>query len=296
MKADALVAFGGGSVIDTAKGIALVMAEGEELDRFMVKFTPPDRIEVPPLKKQKIPVVTISTTLSGAEFTNIIGITDEMRRCKDLYIDFGVTPKVVFLDPEMTKLTPTTLWTSTGVKTLSDAIEMVCSPAHQLFTDALCLEAIKIFYHDLPRSMQEPLNMSVRGRLQFAMWMTFFGLTNVLLGASAALRHQIGARCNVPHGIAGAIVLPHVVEFNQPVIVDRIALIAKSIGVETHAVKEAILRLNEKLGLPLRLRDVGVKESDLEEIAKAAMEDFIILGNPRPITKDQLLQILKNAF
>jgi alcohol dehydrogenase len=297
LKADSLVAFGGGSCIDTAKGIALVIAEGEELDRLRVRFVPPNKLEVPTLKKQKIPIVTISTTLSGAEFTNIIGITDEARRSKDLYIDNGVTPKVIFLDPEMTTATPPILWASTGMKTFSDAIEMVCSPNHQPFTATLCLEAIKIFYHDLPRSVKEPLNLNVREKLQFAMWMTFSGFTNVLVGAVAALRHQIGALFNIPHGIASTIVLPHVIEFNLSVIMARLSLIANAMGITTYTVKKAIQNLIKELGLPQRLREVSVKESDLELIAKYALEDFIILGNPKPITNiDQLLQILRNAF
>lgn len=304
--ADVLVSIGGGSPIDAAKGVTIVVAEGERLDDHMVRFEPPDKTKVPPLNKPKMPHIAISTTLSGAEFTPASGITDEKRKCKDVYMNPQLVPRVIILDPEMTVATGRVLWASTGMKVLSDCVEIISSLKHQPFTDALCLHAARLIYKNLPLSVVEPLDLSARAQLQQATWMTLYGLTNVWLGIAAGLRHQIGSMCHVPHGIASTIVFPHAMRFNRSVVADRQAMIAEAIGINTQGMTsdeaaataiDAVQDLTSRLRLPQRLRDVGVQESDLEHVAAAAMEDFTMYNNPKRITsREQVLEVLRNAW
>jgi alcohol dehydrogenase len=307
--ADVFVSVGGGSPIDSARAMALCLAEGLteacQLDNYMVKFQYPDKVEIPSMRREAIPHISISTTLSMAEFTNIAGITDEERKVKDLYIDNNLMVKVAILDPEMTVTTPAWLWGSTGIRSMDHAVESICSISHMPLNDALSLAAISMLFEHLPTSTEDPKDIAARGQCQIAGWMSIFGITNVMVGLSHGIGHQLGAICNAPHGVTSCLMLPHIMEFNRPVTADRQAIIAKAMGIDTRgmtdeeaATKAADTLYNfiKDLKVSQRLRDWGVQEANFEVIADSAMQDMVVAGNPRPVRREDIIELLRKAW
>lgn len=307
---DALVSIGGGTCIDTAKGVALALAESivreEELDRYRIKFTYPDKIEVPSLTRPPLPHIAVPTTLSAGEHTGLIGITEIGRKVKDIYADARLVPRTVILDPELSLETPQWLWLGSGLRAVDHCIESLYSRNHLPFTDALAYNALEMLFRNLPESMRDPRSIHVRGKLQIAVWMSIFGLININLGLSHGIGHQLGARCNVPHGYTSSVMLSHVMKFNLPVVAERLALVAQAAGKDIRGLTteqaailaiETVSSLVATLKLPQRLRDVGVRPEEFEAIANDALEDMIVATNPRPVTgKQQIIELLHEAW
>ncbi|MGD0624088.1 MAG: iron-containing alcohol dehydrogenase [Thermodesulfobacteriota bacterium] len=303
-KADILVSLGGSSPVDGAKGVAFCLSEGviseQQLDSYRQGF--PERI----VRGQPIPHIALTTTLSAGEFTSGFGITDERRRVKEIYGAPQFIPRVVILDPELTLFTPPWLWASTGMRAVDHAVERLYSPKHQPLVDALCIQALRYLFLNLPRSIQEPRNLEVRLYCQIAAWMSIIGLISVRTGISHAIGHQLGGHCNVPHGQTSCIMLPHAMDFNLPIATDRLALVAEAAGLDmrerstqqaARAAIESVRRLVKDLGCPTRLRDVGVKESDFPLLAEAVMHEAPLMENPRPVDEvGEVVEILRKAW
>ena len=308
--ADLLVSFGGGTPIDTAKLVALCLAENisdpDQLDRYRIVFQYPDRVEIPAVTGPCLPQITISTTLSAGEFTNFAGATDEARGVKDLYTGDGLWTTTAFLDPEVTTATPDWLWGSTGIRAVDHAIEIVCSPSSIPFTDGLALEALRLLFQYLPASTQDRNDTSATAFCQLAAWMSIYALTNVQVGLSHGLGHQLGARAGVPHGVTSCITLPRVLEFNRQVTAPQQRRIAEAMGIDTRglddeaasvAAVEELERLIDRLGIPRRLGDWGVTQEDLAPIARDALEDLVVATNPRPIAnQEEVVELLMGAL
>ncbi|HEX7784519.1 MAG TPA: iron-containing alcohol dehydrogenase [Sphingobium sp.] len=308
--ADGLVSFGGGSPNDTMKAIGWALAEDvqdeDEFDKFSTKFEYPDKLEIPALTKQPLPTFAIPTTLSAGEFTAFFGITDEKRKVKDVFHDSKLTAKAVILDPELTLATPEWLWLSTGIRAVDHCVEQLLSSKAQPYTDALASHALNMLYRYLKDCKKDPHDLAARGQCQVAAWLSFFSVANVTLGLSHGIGHQLGARCNVPHGVTSCIMMHNVMEYNREVTLERQAWIADILGVELQgdvlgsaiAAKEAILGLiRDDLGLPWRLRDVNVTEADFELIARDAMQDLIVATNPRKVSSEaDVVALLAQAY
>ncbi|MFH1169149.1 MAG: iron-containing alcohol dehydrogenase, partial [Chloroflexota bacterium] len=300
--ADMLISLGGSSTADAAKGINLALAEAETPEAFFARFdrsefTLPGSLRATEFSQPKLPFIAIPTTLSGGEFTAGAGITDTVRRHKDVSYDDGVTARVVILDPELTVHTGRELWASTAMKSLADCFEVVCSLRHQPFADALSLHAARLINHYLLPSIAEPMDMGARALLQHAAGMSLQGLGSVGGGVVAALRHQIGAIYDVPHGVASTIVLPHGLSFNRPEVDERLALVATALGL--HSADAAIDRVRQLVaaaGLPARLRDVGVPREGIQVIARASSTDHQVRNNPKPVSEEQLISVLAQAW
>mgnify|MGYP001618689602 CR=1 FL=1 len=309
-EADLLISFGGGTPIDTAKLVALCLAENiteaDQLDNFRIIFQYPDKVEVPAVRGPCLPHISISTTLSAGEFTNFAGATDEARGVKDLYTGEGLWASAAFLDPEVTVATPGWLWASTGIRAVDHAVETVCSRSAVPFADALALESLRLLFQHLPVATSDRQDLAAAAYCQLAAWMSIYSLTNVQVGLSHGLGHQLGARSNVPHGVTSCIMLPRVMEFNRPVTARQQRRIAEAVGVDTRrlsdesaaiAAVEELERLIDRLGIPRRLRDWGVSEKDLAAIARDALEDLVVATNPRPITSpEELVDLLHRAL
>ncbi|MBI4190422.1 MAG: iron-containing alcohol dehydrogenase [Betaproteobacteria bacterium] len=304
VEADILVALGGASPSDAAKGMNLALTEVERIDDFFVEFDRSDAIKAPEFKKAKLPLIAIPTTLSAGEFTVATGITDTERGHKDVYRDARLPAKVVIMDPETTVPTPKELWAATGMKLLSDRFGAVCSQRPLPFADALGLHAIHFINQYLVRSVSEPLDLGARAMLQHAVWMSAPGMGFPGLGMVAAFRHQIGAIYNVPHGIASTIVFPYCINFCRPLIDERLVVAARAFDLPTKgssatasAVVASIRKLMSELGIPTRLRDVGVPKEGLPIIAESTWLDTSSRNNFRPVeSAKQLLGIVEQAW
>jgi alcohol dehydrogenase class IV len=307
---DLLISFGGGTVIDSTKAVALVLGEGlssvEQLKNYAVKFEYPDKITIPSIDKALVPHISIPTTLSAAEFSNIIGITNETKKVKELFIDDKLTPIRVYLDPIVTLDTPEWLWSATGMRALDHAIETIYSKQTQIIPTTLALEAIKILNENLRLCKKNPTDLQARLKCQLAAWMSFFGVTNVMMGLSHGIGHQIGAHANVAHGITSSIMLPHVMRYCLPVTIDAEAIITSAMDIDTSGMSkdeaarmaaDAVNKLVEDLELPARLRDVEVSKSLFSNIAKDAMEDLVVASSPRTVKGvDDVVQLLEQAW
>jgi alcohol dehydrogenase class IV len=308
--ADGVVSFGGGTANDTGKAVMVCLSEGitthDGFDGSRVKYEYPSTFELPSLRGRPVPMVAVSTTLSGGEFTHFIGITDEVRRVKDLIIDRRIAAKAVFLDAELTLATPDWLWASTGMRSVDHCIEALQSSSAHPFTDALAIRSLAMLDRFLRECKADPADLVARTQAHIAAWMSVCSLANVNLGLSHGIGHQLGARCNVPHGITSCVMLPHVMEFNRDHVGDRQRWIAEAMSVDTQgmsrerasaAAVDAVRRLVADLGLASRLSEVGVGRDDFEGIARDALDDVIVAANPRPVTStDEVIALLERAL
>jgi len=308
--ADLLISFGGGTPNDTAKLVALCLAENvtstDQLDRYRIRFQYPDKLDVPSPANPCLPHISITTTLSAGEFTNFAGSTDPDRKVKDLYTGEHLWVSAAFLDPEVTIATPAWLWASTGIRAVDHAIESVCSKSAMPFADALALEALRMLFQHLPPSTSNREDLNSAAYCQVAAWMSFHAGTNVWVGLSHGIGHQLGARADVPHGVTSCIMLPRVMEYNRPVTAPQQRRLAEAMGIDTGGMSDdeasaaavrALEDLIDRLGVPRRLRDWGVSQEDFAPIAQDAMEDMVVAFNPRPIAdQEELVELLQRAF
>jgi alcohol dehydrogenase class IV len=308
--ADLLISLGGGSVSDLTKMMALAIAEDivddAGFDRARIQYEPGTVPVVPPVSAELIPTVSLATTLSAAEFNNFAGVTDEVRKCKDLFTDDRLAPYAVVLDANLLTATPDWLLLSTGIRAVDHCIEAMMSRSAQVFTDSLAADALARLVTYLPRLRdggRDPFDVT---QCQLASWESQFASANVQYGLSHGIGHQLGARCGVPHGYTSCIMLSHVMEFNREVTEDCQARIARLLGVHAElmssadaadAAAPALQEFIRSLGLPTTLHEVGVSEEDLWPLAEDALQDLVVATNPRRVEgPDQVVALLRNAL
>jgi len=276
LNADMLLSVGGGSPIDATKAVAMALAR--EQGTFL-------------------PHIAIPTTLSAAEFSHLVGVTDEKAKMKSGFAHTQVTPRSVILDARLTLATPEQLWLSSGIRALDHAVESLYAPGIHPVNDVLALEAIRKLFAYLPHSKSHPDDLDARTELQLAAWMSFFGEVNTPMGLSHNLGRRIGASYDVPHGITSCITLPHVMHAFAPIYTNPLDKIAQAIGLLSEdldsvqiarAAADAVSGLIAQLGLPQRLRDVDVPESDLHTIAETTPN--------RELNVDEIETLLKEMW
>jgi alcohol dehydrogenase class IV len=188
------------------------------------------------------------------------------------------------------------------MRSVDHAVEALCSTTAQPVTDALCADALRRLVQYLPISARDAGDLYSATQCQVAAWQSIFGLTNVNLGLSHGIGHQLGARCGVPHGITSCVMLPAVLEFNLEYTRAPQARIAEifAAGMGETAQGEAgdlVRRFVASLGQPTRLRDIGVERSEFPALARDAMGDMIVASNPRPVSgEDEVVAILERAY
>jgi maleylacetate reductase len=255
--ADLLVSVGGGSVVDGTKAVARQLGY-------------PAQVAVP-------------TTLSGAEWAHRVGVTDEAAGKKAGFADPRAVPPVVILDPEATVFTPERLWLSTGIRALDHAVEGFLYGGDHPVTDVTGLEGARRLAGLLPVSRARPEDLEARAELQVAAWLSYFGPLNTPMGLSHELGRRIGASYNVPHGVTSCITLAPSLEVERSrAPEERWRRLEEALGGDP---AERVATLVERLRLPVRLREVGVPEEDLGDIAR----DF---GDRR----EAALSILRAAY
>ena len=298
---DLIVTIGGGTPIDTVKMVLICLAEElqftEQLDEYAIRMRADGSKHLPAIKSPPMRQIVIPTTLSGAEFSNLAGCTDVDRQVKDLFTAREIGAQRVILDPAITVHTPDWLWISTGMRAIDHATETICSCNPQPFTDATCLHGLSMLANSLRQTKNDPSQMEARLYSQLAVWLCCTGLNRIEWGASHGIGHQLGAVAGVPHGHTSCVMLHNVLRYNHVANAERQALISQALRRPDTPACDLIEELASDLGMPTRLRDVGVSHKHFAAIAAAAMQSMMVKTNPRPITNpEQILQILEQAW
>lgn len=302
---DAIIALGGGSVIDTAKGLQILISQ--ETDDIMAHMGA-DILRA----GKRLPFLVIPTTAgTGSEATLVAVIAHPERRVKMEFISHHLLPDVAVLDPRMTLSLPPRITASTGMDALVHAIEAYTCLQKNPLSDAYAWAAIDLIQVHLLRAVTEGKDVEARMAMAGAALMAGVAFSNSLVGLVHAIGHACGGLCKVPHGDAMTILLPHVMTYNLPMLGDQYGrlllplagpdLYAATPGPERGAKAIAVVRemaqaLNQVCGLPLRLRDAGVAEGDLPAIARAALNDGALLLNPKEAGLDEVMAILQQAY
>jgi len=296
--ADYLIAIGGGSSIDTAKAIGIIINNPE--------FSDVRSLEGAVVTKNKsVPIIAIPTTAgTAAEVTINYVITDEEKKRKFVCVDSHDIPVLAIVDSEMMSSMPKGLTAATGMDALTHAIEGYTTKGAWELTDTLHLKAIEI----ISRSLRSAVANEPKGREDMALgqYVAGMGFSNVGLGVVHGMAHPLGAFYDTPHGIANAVLLPYVMEYNACATGERFREIARAMGVKgidnmsqdeyRKAAIDVVKKLSGDVGIPKLLKDIGVKEEDLEELSKSAMADACTPGNPRDTSIKDILEIYKKAF
>lgn len=300
-KADLVCTIGGGTPLDTIKValqcLAANVTDAAGIDALAVK-TNADGVRVyPEIADPPIRQIAVPTTLSGAEFSDLGGCVDPETKIKHMHTGRFIGPVNIILDPRMTLHTPQALWLSTGVRALDHAVETLCSTAPETIADGCALHAIRLLGKSLRRNLEAPDDLDARLDSQTGVWLACMGLNRVPYGASHGIGHQLGAVAGVPHGHTSCVMLPHVMRYNVPATAEKQALIADALGHHGGKAADAMAALIADLGQPTRLRDVGVRQDQLDQIAEGALQNHWVQANPVPLeTPSKLRTLLDAAF
>ncbi|MGA9865925.1 MAG: iron-containing alcohol dehydrogenase [Acetobacteraceae bacterium] len=299
-KADLLVTAGGGSVTDAAKMVGLCLGnavtEPAQLDAFAARIEPDGSTHRPATGAPGVRAIAIPTTLSAGEYTWFAGCTDTARHVKESFGHPLMVPRGVILDPDLTRHTPMWLFLSTGIRAVDHAVEDVCSINPAPFSDGASLHALRLLARGLAAVKADAGNREARLECQLGAWMSIMGSQNgVTKGASHGIGHVLGGTAGVPHGYTSCVMLPVVLRFNAEVNAERQGWVSEALGQKGRPAGDVIAELIAALGLPGRLRDVGVKTEQLDEIAAQSMHDRWVHTNPRKIEGPATVRRLLDA-
>ncbi len=298
MGADCIVAIGGGSAIDTAKAIGVIMTNPEYSD--VVSLDGACNTKNPCL-----PIFALPTTAgTAAEVTINYVITDPTRVKKMVCVDPHDIPIVAIVDTELMASMPASLASATGMDALTHAMEGYITKAAWDMTDMFHLKAMSMIYQNLPKAVLEH-DIDAINNMGVAQYIAGMGFSNVGLGIVHSMAHQLGAVYDTPHGLANAVLLPYVMRYNGEVCPDRFVDMGRAFGLDMNGVTgmdavmkvvNAIQELNQKLGIPAHLKEVGVKEEDIPMLSEKAMNDVCTGGNPRETSVADIEKIYREAF
>jgi maleylacetate reductase len=298
--ADLIVTLGGGSVTDAAKMVGLCLGNGvtapEQLDAFRATIGADGTTRRPVVEPPGLRMIAIPTTLSAGEFSAGAGCTDALRHIKESFSHPQMIPRAVILDPAASVPTPEWLFLSTGIRAVDHAVEDICSVNGQPISEAAAFEALRLLGRGLPAVKADPADLEARLNCQMGAWLSMVGSqTGVSKGASHGIGHVLGGTAGVPHGYTSCVMLPHVLRFNLETNADKQARVSDALGHPDGSAADAVGALISGLGLPTRLRDVGVKEDQLDLIATNSMHDRWIHTNPRKIAGPTVVRTLLDA-
>ncbi len=296
-EADYLIAIGGGSSMDTAKGIGIVIANPEFADIRSLEG-------VAPTKNKSVPIFAVPTTAgTAAEVTINYVITDAEKNRKMVCVDPKDIPVVAFVDPEMMSSMPKGLTAATGMDALTHAIEGYITAGAWELSDMFHLKAIEI----ISRSLRDAVANTPKGREDMALgqYVAGMGFSNVGLGIVHSMAHPLGALYDTPHGVANAIILPTVMEYNAPCTGEKYREIARAMGVAgvddmsqeeyRKAAVDAVRKLSEDVGIPADLKDI-VKKEDIPFLAQSAYDDACRPGNPRETSVEEITALYESLL
>ena len=294
---DVIVAVGGGSPMDCAKGIGIIASNGGDI----LRFEGVDQIEIP-----CPPLIFIPTTAgTSADISQFAIITDTARKVKFAIISKAVVPDLALVDPIPTTTMPTDLTAATGIDALVHAFEAYVSNANSPVTDLHALEAIRLVKRHLKGALENPSDLGSRSPMMLASLLAGLAFSNASLGLAHAMAHSLGGFLDLPHGECNALLLEHVVEFNFHSAPERYARIAEAFGVDSAGLAladqkdrlvEAIRRFRMEAGITGSLMDLGMRRPDLRKLAENALKDPCIITNPVQPTVQEIERLYERAF
>ncbi len=296
--ADFLIAIGGGSVIDTAKAIGIIMTNSEYSDVVSLDG-------VVNTKNKALPIIALPTTAgTAAEVTINYVITDEVRVKKMVCVDPHDIPIVAIIDPDLMQSMPKSLAAATGMDALTHAMEGYITKAAWLIPDIFHINAMALIYKNLAKAVNLKDNYAIE-QVGYGQYIAGMGFSNVGLGIAHSMAHSLGAFFDTPHGVANALLLPHVLRFNGKVCPDLFVNMGNALGLDmiglsgmdaVDKVVDAVKELSISVGIPQTLQEIGIPESALEKLAHQAIGDVCTSGNPRKVTEKDILQLYKEAY
>lgn len=297
--ADVIVAIGGGSPIDTAKGIGIISNNPEFADVVSLEG-------VADTKNKSVPIIALPTTAgTAAEVTINYVITDEENVKKMVCVDPNVIPVLSIVDAELMLSLPPSLTAATGMDALTHAIEGYITKGAWEMSDMFELKAIEMIAKHLPVVVKNPSDVVARDGMAVAQYIAGMGFSNVGLGLVHGMAHPLGAYYDIPHGVANALLLPIVMEYNTESSIAKYVDIARAMGIKVdhlslddaaQAAVDAVKNLAIEVGIPEKLELLNVKEEDLERLSQSAFEDVCTPGNPREVQLSDILELYKKAF
>ncbi|HEY3589822.1 MAG TPA: lactaldehyde reductase [Buttiauxella sp.] len=294
---DYLIAFGGGSPIDTAKAVKILTANPGPSTAYsgVGKVTNPG-----------VPLVAINTTAgTAAEMTSNAVIIDSVRHVKEVIIDTNLIPDIAVDDASVMLDIPASITAATGMDALTHAIEAYVSVAAHPLTDANALESIRLISHWLPKAVDDGHNLEAREMMAYGQYLAGMAFNSAGLGLVHALAHQPGATHNLPHGVCNAILLPVIESFNRPNAVARFAKVAAAMGVNTQEMSEeeasfqaifSIRALSARVGIPSGFSQLGIKTADIEGWLDNALADPCAPCNPRVASREEVRELYLEAL
>lgn len=293
---DYIIAIGGGSPIDVAKAVSILSANGGRIE----DYAGYDRSIKPGSA-----IIAVNTTAgTGSEVTRAYVVTDEVKKVKMLMVDGNCLAYLAIDDPDLMVGMPPALTAATGMDALTHAIEAYVATGNNPYTDNLALGAISLVSKSLRNAVNDGKNMEARTNMCWAEYMAGYAFSNAGLGIVHAIAHQLGGFYHTPHGVANAILLPHCMEFNRPYCTERMAHIARAMGVDTNGMdmeQASFAAINEvkKLAKDVKipyLTSTKFKLEDANNLAENALNDASLPTNPVHPSKEQIVEILVKAY
>lgn len=297
VNADAIVAVGGGSVIDTAKCIGIVVRNPEFYDINSLEGTAAT-------KNKSLPLIALPTTAgTAAEVTINYVITDEENVVKRVCVDPHDIPILAIIDTELMAGMPKMTAAATGLDALTHAMEGYITASHWEMTDMFHLHSMHLTFNYLEAAVNK--DKEAMDKMGLSEYLAGMGFSNVGLGIVHSMAHQLGATYDIAHGLACALFLPYVLEWNSEACQERFRKMANAFGLDTQGLSDeecvtkvvaAVRDLEKRLRVPMHLKELNVKESDFEVMAEKALQDPCTSGNPRKVTKEDIIALFKKAY
>ncbi len=297
--ADFIIAIGGGSSIDTAKAVGIVINNPEFSDIVSLEGCAPTT-------HKSVPIVALPTTAGTAAETTInYVIIDEENHKKMVCVDPNDIPAVAIVDAELMYSLPASLTAATGMDALTHAIEGYITKGAWALSDMFEIEAIRMISRNLPTAVAEPSNPQARDAMAVAQYVAGMAFSNVGLGLVHGMAHPMGSLFDIPHGVANALLLPTIMEWNMPACLDKYPAIAEAMGVDisgmtreeaAQAACDAVKALAIKVGIPQHLSELGIGEKDIQALSEQAIADVCTPGNPRDVTIEDIVTLYQKVL
>ena len=294
---DVIIGVGGGSVIDAAKGVAILSGNGGRI----LDYEGVDQVvqPIPPT------VMVPSTSGTGADVSQFAVITDTTEHIKITIVSRTLVPEISVIDPRLLTTMPDWLNAATGLDALTHAIEAFVSRAHNPLTDTHALHAVRLITGNLVRTQLEPKDFDARLAMAQAALEAGMAFTNAILGATHAMSHQVGGLLDAPHGVVNGVLLPHVIRFNAEAWPDRFVALGEAAGLATTGVEpyevaarlaDLVRALADDVGVPKGLASLGVADSDVPVLARTTLKDACMATNPRDVQVHDVEVLFREAL